>query len=268
MADNEQAEAVEGEWRRRANRRQASFIIVSAALVLVFAMPAAISCSSTRTGGEGRLPRRCSWMPEVMVNMAGPGERTQYLKVKIVLGVLTSHRGDRRCCLAMDIFRPTCASSAIRPNGSAGMFRLKVDAQGQLTFRRAGNLCCSGIWFSELFKFDLVALGEMAPATPTRRASRSAARRSTPDPAAAAAEAAANELSETMPSNGPLADDGSRNMSSSSRERVLSQEEIDKLLGSALARSNPTFRIRAIIDSAMVSTSVCRCWNGLRPPGG
>ena len=77
------------------------------------------------------------------------------------------------------------------------------------------------------------------------------------DPAVAAAEAAANELSETMAEQwAAMVDDGSRNMSSkASGERVLSQEEIDNLLGFSVGEVNldDNSGIRAIIDSAMVS---------------
>ena len=77
------------------------------------------------------------------------------------------------------------------------------------------------------------------------------------DPAVAAAEAAANELSETMAEQwAAMVDDGSRNMSSkASGERVLSQEEIDNLLGFSVGEVSldDNSGIRAIIDSAMVS---------------
>ena len=77
------------------------------------------------------------------------------------------------------------------------------------------------------------------------------------DPAAAAEEAAANELSEAMAEQwAAMVDDGSRNASSkASGERVLSQEEIDNLLGFSVGEVNldDNSGIRAIIDSAMVS---------------
>src|SRR5216110_3199492 len=77
------------------------------------------------------------------------------------------------------------------------------------------------------------------------------------DPAAAAAEAAANELSQTMAEQwAAMVDDGSRNISSkASGERVLTQEEIDNLLGFSVGEVNldDNSGIRAIIDSAMVS---------------
>ena len=77
------------------------------------------------------------------------------------------------------------------------------------------------------------------------------------DPEAAAAEAAANELSEAMAEQwAAMVDDGSRNLSNkASGERVLSQEEIDNLLGFSVGEVNldDNSGIRAIIDSAMVS---------------
>ena len=77
------------------------------------------------------------------------------------------------------------------------------------------------------------------------------------DPAAAAEEAAANELSESMALQwAAMVEDGSRDFGNkNSGERVLSQEEIDNLLGFTVGDVNldDNSGIRAIIDSAMVS---------------
>ncbi|MBS0529149.1 MAG: flagellar motor switch protein FliM [Proteobacteria bacterium] len=78
------------------------------------------------------------------------------------------------------------------------------------------------------------------------------------DPAAAADAAAANELTETMAEQwAAMVDDGSRNLGNGKNggERVLSQEEIDNLLGFSVGEINvdDNSGIRAIIDSAMVS---------------
>jgi flagellar motor switch protein FliM len=77
------------------------------------------------------------------------------------------------------------------------------------------------------------------------------------DPEAAAAEAAANELSETMAEQwAAMVDEGGRSAASkASAERVLTQEEIDNLLGFSVGEVNldDSSGIRAIIDSAMVS---------------
>ena len=78
------------------------------------------------------------------------------------------------------------------------------------------------------------------------------------DPAAAAAEAAKNELTESMALQwAAMVEDGSRDFGTKSAngERVLSQEEIDNLLGFTVGdvSIDDHSGIRAIIDSAMVS---------------
>ncbi len=77
------------------------------------------------------------------------------------------------------------------------------------------------------------------------------------DPEEAAKAAAANELSGTMAEQwAAMVDDGGRdNGAKSGGERVLSQEEIDNLLGFSVGEVNldENSGIRAIIDSAMVS---------------
>jgi flagellar motor switch protein FliM len=78
------------------------------------------------------------------------------------------------------------------------------------------------------------------------------------DPAEAAEGAAAHELSDTMALQwAAMVEDGGRNFGSNKTggERVLSQEEIDNLLGFAASEVNLDEHsgIRAIIDSAMVS---------------
>ncbi|MGY3534404.1 MULTISPECIES: flagellar motor switch protein FliM [Bradyrhizobium] len=78
------------------------------------------------------------------------------------------------------------------------------------------------------------------------------------DPATAAAEAAKNELTENMALQwAAMVEDGSRDFGgkNTNGERVLSQEEIDNLLGFTVGdvSLDDHSGIRAIIDSAMVS---------------
>src|SRR5260370_22590223 len=79
------------------------------------------------------------------------------------------------------------------------------------------------------------------------------------DPAQAAQAAAANEISGTMALQwAAMVEDGGRDFAGAKNgggERVLSQEEIDNLLGFSAGDVNlyQHSRIRAIIDSAMVS---------------
>ena len=78
------------------------------------------------------------------------------------------------------------------------------------------------------------------------------------DPVAAAGEASSNELTESMALQwAAMVEDGSRDFGGGKNggERVLSQEEIDNLLGFTAGEVNldENSGIRAIIDSAMVS---------------
>ena len=77
------------------------------------------------------------------------------------------------------------------------------------------------------------------------------------DPVAAAEEASSNELTESMALQwAAMVEDGSRDFGGKNGgERVLSQEEIDNLLGFTAGEVNldENSGIRAIIDSAMVS---------------
>jgi len=84
------------------------------------------------------------------------------------------------------------------------------------------------------------------------------------DPAQAAEAAAANELSGTMALQwAAMVEDGGRDFGGGKNngERVLSQEEIDNLLGSASAMSM-SMTIRAFAPSSIrrwCPTSGCRC---------
>ena len=85
------------------------------------------------------------------------------------------------------------------------------------------------------------------------------------DPAEAAKSAAANELTGAMAEQwAAMVDDGGRDFGSgkNSGERVLSQEEIDSLLGFSVGEINLDDHsgIRAIIDSAMVSYERLPMW--------
>ena len=92
------------------------------------------------------------------------------------------------------------------------------------------------------------------------------------DPAAAAEEAAANELSESMALQwAAMVEDGSRDFGNkNSGERVLSQEEIDNLLGFTVGDVNldDNSGIRAIIDFGDgVLRASADARNRVRPPG-
>jgi flagellar FliL protein len=140
MADNEQAEAVEGdEGGTPAGGKRKLIIIVSAAMVLVFGGVGGYLMffnkkpdAKTEEVVVAAKPTVFMDVPEVMVNMAsGAGERTQYLKVKIVLEVKDQPIVEEIKPVlprVMDIFQTYLRE--LRPadlNGSAGMFRLKEE---------------------------------------------------------------------------------------------------------------------------------------------
>ena len=139
MADNEQAEAVEGEaGGAPTGGKRKLIIIVSAALVLVlggvggYLMFFNKKHDAKTEEAAAAKPTVFMDVPEVMVNMAaGAGERTQYLKVKIVLELKDQPLVEEIKPVlprVMDIFQTYLRE--LRPsdlNGSAGMFRLKEE---------------------------------------------------------------------------------------------------------------------------------------------
>jgi flagellar protein FliL len=139
MADNEQAEAVEGEeGGAPTGSKRKLIIIVSAALVLMFGgvggyfMFFSKKHDAKTEEAAAAKPTVFMDVPEVMVNLAaGAGERTQYLKVKVVLEVKDQPLvAEIQPVLprVMDIFQTYLRE--LRPsdlNGSAGMFRLKEE---------------------------------------------------------------------------------------------------------------------------------------------
>ena len=140
MADNEQADAVEGEeGGAPTGSKRTLIVIVSAAMVLVFGGVGGYLMffnkkhdAKTEEVVVAAKPTVFMDVPEVMVNMAaGPGERTQYLKVKIVLEVKDQPIVEEIKPVlprVMDIFQTYLRE--LRPsdlNGSAGMFRLKEE---------------------------------------------------------------------------------------------------------------------------------------------
>lgn len=137
MADNEQAGEPEGESAPSGSGKR-KLIIIAAAVVLL--LGGAVGGYFMFFGkkadrmAEAPLPPKPIFveMPDLMVNMnAGPGERTQYLKIKLVLEVKDPPQAAQiqpNIPRMMDIFQTYLRE--VRPtdlNGSAGMFRLKEE---------------------------------------------------------------------------------------------------------------------------------------------
>ncbi len=139
MADSDQAEGVEGEeGGAPSTGKRNLIIIVSAVLVLLFGGIGGYFMFFTKKHDAkteevaAAKPTVFMDVPEVMVNLAaGAGERTQYLKVKIVLEVKDQPLVTEIQPVlprVMDIFQTYLRE--LRPsdlNGSAGMFRLKEE---------------------------------------------------------------------------------------------------------------------------------------------
>jgi flagellar FliL protein len=137
MADEDQVE--DGAEGAAAPKSKRKLIIIGGALVLVLALGGGGWFFFMRGHGDKHAeaapppkPPMFLDVPELLVNLAGgPGERVQYLKVKVVLEVKDQH--------LLDTIKPTLPRVTdlfqtylreLRPgdlNGSIGLFRLKEE---------------------------------------------------------------------------------------------------------------------------------------------
>jgi flagellar FliL protein len=138
MADNELADGAEAA-QAPAPKGKLKLIIAAAAVLLMIVCVAATWFLFFRHGGdemhaEAAPPKPPVFLdlPEMLVNLVGaPGERVQYLKVKVVLEVKEDKQLDAikpSMPRVTDIFQTYLRE--LRPgdlNGSAGMFRLKEE---------------------------------------------------------------------------------------------------------------------------------------------
>jgi flagellar protein FliL len=139
MADNEQADGGEGASGTAAPKSKLKLvIIVVAALTLLGGGAAAWFLFSGHSGEEKHAeaapakPPAFVEVPDMLVNLVGaPGERVQYLKVKVVLEVKEEKQVEAikpSMPRVTDIFQTYLRE--LRPsdlNGSAGLFRLKEE---------------------------------------------------------------------------------------------------------------------------------------------
>ena len=202
-------------------------------------------------------------VPEMMVNLVGRARRASAVSQgqgRPRGQGREAGRGDQADLPRVtDLFQTYLRE--LRPadlNGSAGLFRLKEELTKRVNWRwrrSRSTPCCSRKSSSS----DGTGLASW-PATTIDQdaiAAQWEASLDSEDPAAAAEEAAANEISESMALQwAAMVEDGGRDFGNKTGgERVLSQEEIDNLLGFTVGDVNLDDHsgIRAIIDSAMVS---------------
>jgi flagellar FliL protein len=160
MADNEQAEgAAEATEAAPAPKGKLKLIIAVVGLLVIFGGSAATWFFFFRHHGEEMhaeappaKPPVFVDVPDILVNLAGlPGERMQYLKVKVVLEIKEEKQLEAikpSMPRVTDIFQTYLRE--LRPadlNGSAGLFRLKEE----LT-RRVNNVLSPNQVNAVLFK--------------------------------------------------------------------------------------------------------------------
>ena len=152
MADNEQAEgAAEGTEAGSAPKGKLKLIIAIVGLLVIVGGGAGTWFLFFRHGGEevhaeAPPPKPPSFVevPDMMVNLVGsPGERVQYLKVKLVLEVKEEKQVEAikpSMPRVTDIFQSYLRE--LRPadlNGSAGLFRLKEELTKRVNVALAPN---------------------------------------------------------------------------------------------------------------------------------
>lgn len=150
MADEEQTGEADGEAAAPSGGKRKLIVIVSAALVLLMGGAGGYFLFFAGKKHEAKAeeaavkPAVFMDVPDVMVNLAaGAGERTQYLKVKVVLEVKDQPLVAQIQPVlprVTDIFQTYLRE--LRPsdlNGSAGMFRLKEELTRRVNLAIAPN---------------------------------------------------------------------------------------------------------------------------------
>jgi flagellar FliL protein len=163
MADNEQAEGGgEGAEAPASKSKLKKLIIIAAVGFLVIAGGGAGWFFFFRGHGEevhaeapAAKPPAFVEMPEMLVNLVGlPGERVQYLKVKLVLEVKEEKQVEAikpTLPRVTDIFQTYLRELRIADlNGSAGLFRLKEE------LTRRVNMAVSPIQVSAVLFKEIV----------------------------------------------------------------------------------------------------------------
>jgi flagellar protein FliL len=139
MADNEQAEGADGADAAPTKKGKLKLIIAVAGFVVILGAGAAWFFLMRGHGGEKHAeaappPKPPSFVevPDMMVNLVGaPGERVQYLRVKVVLEIKEAKEAEAikpNLPRVTDLFQTYLRE--LRPsdiNGSAGLFRLKEE---------------------------------------------------------------------------------------------------------------------------------------------
>ena len=160
MADNEPAEGADGAEALPAKKGKLKLIIAVAGFVLILGGGAGWFFLMRGHGEEAHAeappPKPPSFVevPDMMVNLVGgPGERVQYLRVKVVLEVKEEKQVEAikpNLPRVTDLFQTYLRE--LRPsdiNGSAGLFRLKEELTKRVNSAVAPQVV-SAVLFKEI----------------------------------------------------------------------------------------------------------------------
>jgi flagellar FliL protein len=138
MAENEQAEGADGAEAAPAKKGKLKLMIAAAGFTVILGAGAGwfflMRGHGEDTHAEAPPPKPPSFVevPDMMVNLVGaPGERVQYLRVKVVLEIKEAKEVEAikpNLPRVTDLFQTYLRE--LRPsdiNGSAGLFRLKEE---------------------------------------------------------------------------------------------------------------------------------------------
>jgi flagellar FliL protein len=139
MAENEQAEGADGAEAVPAKKGKLKLLIAVGGFVVILGAGAGWFFMARGSGGDKHAeapppPKPPSFIdvPDMMVNLVGaPGERVQYLRVKVVLEIKEAKEVEAikpNLPRVTDLFQTYLRE--LRPsdiNGSAGLFRLKEE---------------------------------------------------------------------------------------------------------------------------------------------
>jgi flagellar FliL protein len=160
MADNEQAEGAESAEAVPAKKGKLKLIIAAAGVVVILGGAAGwfffMRGHGEETHAEAPPPKPPTFIevPEMMVNLAGaPGERVQYLKVKLVLEVKEEKQVEvikPSLPRVVDLFQTYLRELRTADlNGSVGLFRMKEELTKRVNSAVAPNQV-SAVLFKEV----------------------------------------------------------------------------------------------------------------------
>jgi len=160
MAENEQAEGADGAEAASSKKNKLKLIIAAVGFIAILGAGAGgfflMRGHGEEKHAEAPPPKPSSFLevPDMMVNLVGaPGERVQYLRVKVVLEIKEGKEVEAikpNLPRVTDLFQTYLRE--LRPsdlNGSAGLFRLKEELTKRVNYAVAPQQV-SAVLFKEI----------------------------------------------------------------------------------------------------------------------